>query len=86
VSPVADFAAHTPPVGQLANRLQHYLQKQAGPAAFSSFAHCATCGAWQEISQRFPLCTALHMLPVRPTIEFVVLPVPSVVTELVTVD
>ncbi|HEY0336598.1 MAG TPA: hypothetical protein VGC70_04600 [Burkholderiales bacterium] len=26
------------------------------------------------------------MLPVRPTIEFVVLPVPSVVTELVTLD
>jgi hypothetical protein len=63
-----------------------YLQKQAGPAAFSSLAHCATCGAWQEISQRCPLCTALHMLPVRPRIEFVVLPVPSVVTELVTLD
>ena len=54
--------------------------------AFSSFAQCATWGAWQEISQRWPFCAALHMLPVRPVIEFVVLPVPSVVTELVTLD
>ena len=38
------------------------------------------------MSQRCPWYVALHMLPVRPTIELVLTPVLSVVTELVTLD
>jgi hypothetical protein len=68
------------------HRLPHYLQKHAGSAEFAALLHCATCGAWQEISHFCPSYTVLHMLPVRPTIEFVIAPVPSVITELVTLD
>ena len=66
--------------------IYRYVQKHAGSAAFPALPHCATCGAWQEISQRCPSYTVLHMLPVRPTIEFVIAPVPSVIVELVTLD
>jgi hypothetical protein len=66
--------------------IRHYLQKHAGSPEISPFAHCATRGAWHEISQRWPSLTALHMLPVLPTIELVVVPVLSVVMELVTLD
>ena len=38
------------------------------------------------ISQRTPSNTPLHMLPVRPTIEFVITPVPPASTELVTLE
>jgi hypothetical protein len=56
------------------------MQRQTGSPADSPFAHCATCGAWHETSQRFASFTALHMLPVRPAIELDVPPAPSIVT------
>jgi hypothetical protein len=59
---------------------------QAGSAVSAPLPHCATCGARQVISHRLPSITALHMLPVRPTIEFVIAPVFPASTELVTLD
>jgi hypothetical protein len=67
-------------------RDERYLQKHAGSPAFRSSPQCATCGAWHEISQRRPAYTELHMLPVLPTIELIVAPLLSIVTELVTLD
>ena len=63
-----------------------YLQTQLGSAACVLLPHCATSGARHDISQRVPSTTALHMLPVRPTIEFVIAPVFSASTELVTLE
>ena len=60
--------------------------KHAGSAASRLLPHCATAGAWHVISQRLPSTTALHMLPVLPTIEFVTAPVPPVSIELETLD
>ena len=61
--------------------MSRYLHMQLGPPPSTPFSHCAICGAWQAISQRLPSPTALHMLPVVPTIECVTAPV-----ELVTLD
>ena len=58
---------------------------QDGSALSTLLPHCATSGARHEISQRAPSITALHMLPVLPTIELVVTP-RSPSTELVTLD
>jgi hypothetical protein len=63
------------------------LHKQAGSAASEALPHCATCGARHVISQRLPFTSALHWLPVLPTIEFVTaLLVPPTSVELVTLD
>ena len=58
---------------------------QDGPAVSGALPHCASSGARHDISQRVPSTTALHMLPVLPTIELVLTPV-SASTEFVTLE
>jgi hypothetical protein len=61
------------------------LHTQLGAAPSGDLPQSATCGAWHVTSQRRPLTTEWHMLPVLPAIEPVLTPV-SAFTELDTLE